>query len=80
MFKAILLVLAWYAPSFAQDMGADPSTTKILEIGANGGFFVLAMHWLRQDAKQANERLFELSKDCLVRIEHAYRNRNGDSE
>lgn len=71
----LLIVFATMAPVFAQGVGADPETSKLIEAGTNGGFFILAMYWMRQDASRANERLLELSKDAMARIEHAYAKR-----
>lgn len=70
--KVLLIFAATFASAFAQDMGADPATAKFLELGANGGFFVLAMYWMRTDQKTANDRLVELCKESMSRLERAY--------
>lgn len=79
--KVLMILVACFAPTFAQGMGADPATSKMIETGANGGFFVLAMYWMRQDAKASQDRTFELCKESMRSLERAYRgNRNEDSE
>ena len=72
MLKAIPIVLATFAPTFAQGLGADPATAKLLELGTNGGFFVLAMYWMRSDWEKSNARLEAFCKDSMQRLENAY--------
>ena len=72
MMKLLLILFGCLAPTFAQGMGADSVTTKMVETSANGGFFVLALYWMRQDAKGYNEKIFELAKDAMSRVERAY--------
>lgn len=71
--KLLMILFGCLAPTFAQGMGADPVTTKMIETSANGGFFLLALYWMRQDAKCYNDKIFELSKDAMSRVERAYR-------
>lgn len=71
----LLIIFATMAPVFAQGVGADPETSKLIEAGTIEGFFILAMYWMRQDAGRANDRLLELSKDAMARIERAYAKR-----
>ena len=70
--KTLMILIGCLAPTFAQGLGADPVTTKMVETGASGGFFVLALYWMRQDAKAYNDRIFEMAKESLTRLERAY--------
>lgn len=70
--KVLLIMLVTFASAFAQDVGADPATAKLVELGANGGFFILAMYWMRHDQKAANDRLVEICKESMARLERAY--------
>lgn len=78
--KVLIILLGCLAPTFAQGLGADPVTAKMLETGANGGFFVLVMYWMRQDAKASNDRMLELTKESMMRLEHAYSGRHEDKD
>lgn len=70
--KLLMILFGCLVPTFAQGMGADPVTTKMIETSANGGFFLLALYWMRQDAERYNDKIFELSKDAMSRVERAY--------
>lgn len=75
MSKTLLIAIVTLGPSIAaQTMGADPEVAKMFEMGANGGFFILALYWMRSDWDKANVRLLEQSKDALARLERAYTN------
>lgn len=69
----LILVLAIFTPTVAQGMGADPATAQLLEAGTNGGFFVLAMYWMRSDWDKSNARLVDVHKESMLRLERAYR-------